>query len=130
MSAHPTMVSVHLCRPSLGNSSHGDGEKYKGRGFIQLTGKANYTDFSKKLSLPDLLENPEIALDPDIAARILAAFMKRAQKKIMHALGANDLKAARRAVNGGEHGIDRFLEAYDRGAKLALPRDRQQGITA
>lgn len=117
-------------RGSLGNNAHGDGERYKGRGFIQLTGKANYADFSKLLSLPDLLTNPDRALEPEIAARILAAFVKRAGRKIQEAILSNDLKAARRAVNGGEHGLDRFLEAYDRGSKLAFPNDRRQGIIA
>ncbi|MBD8529569.1 MULTISPECIES: hypothetical protein [unclassified Massilia] len=117
-------------RGSLGNNAHGDGEKYKGRGFIQLTGKGNYTDFSKLLSLPDLLTNPDRALEPEIAARILAAFIKKARTKIQKAILLDDLKAARRAVNGGEHGLDRFLEAYNRGNQLVFPSDRRQGMTA
>ncbi|WP_334190307.1 hypothetical protein [Noviherbaspirillum sp.] len=108
---------------SLGNSVRGDGEKYKGRGFIQLTGKANYAHFSKVLSLPELLTNPDIALEPEIAARILAAFIKKESDKIQKAIRANNLKAARKAVNGGSHGLTEFLKAYDIGSKLALPRD-------
>jgi putative chitinase len=56
---------------SLGNTRPGDGWKYRGRGFIQLTGKANYTAASKSLFGDDrLVNNPELASDPIIAANI------------------------------------------------------------
>jgi predicted chitinase len=115
-------------RKNLGNTDKGDGEKFKGRGFIQLTGRANYTDFSKLLALPDLVTNPDIALDPQVAARILAAFIKRAHDKIKKAIETDDLKSARKAVNGGSHGLKQFVEAYQKGANLALPRDRLRTV--
>lgn len=56
---------------SLGNTQPGDGWKYRGRGFIQLTGKANYGSASKALFGDDrLLVNPELASDPVIAAHV------------------------------------------------------------
>jgi putative chitinase len=56
---------------SLGNTRPGDGWKYRGRGFIQLTGKANYASASKELFGDDrLVNNPELASDPIIAANI------------------------------------------------------------
>lgn len=53
----------------LGNTKPGDGEKYHGRGFIQLTGKWNYENASKKFGV-DLVKNPDLAMNPDIAAKI------------------------------------------------------------
>lgn len=108
----------------LGNNAHGDGEKYKGRGFIQLTGKSNYLIFSKALDLPELFTNPDLALEPKIASQITAAFIKRASKRMATALQNNDLAAARKAVNNGTHGLDRFQTAYAIGVNLALPKDR------
>lgn len=110
-------------RGSLGNNAKGDGDAYHGRGFVQLTGKWNYVDMSKRLNLPKLATTPKIANEPEHAARILAGFMKRERKKIDKALATGDLAAARAAVNGGSHGLDRFLEAYDIGSRLAMPRD-------
>lgn len=53
----------------LGNKVKGDGERYKGRGFIQLTGRDNYTRAGKALGIP-LEANPELAADPETAAKI------------------------------------------------------------
>ena len=114
----------------LGNSARGDGELYKGRGFIQLTGKSNYLEFSKLLRIPELATHPDSAMQPEIAAKVFARFIKRARSKISKAIATGDLAAARSAVNGGDHGLDRFLEAYDRGCQLALPRDRAAGMRA
>lgn len=54
---------------SLGNVHPGDGERYKGRGYIQLTGRNNYTMAAQALGL-DLVNNPQLAARPDIAAKI------------------------------------------------------------
>lgn len=62
-------------RRSLGNTEPGDGERFKGRGFIQLTGRANYADMGKKLEV-DLVGNPDLANDPEIASRIFAQYIK------------------------------------------------------
>ena len=55
----------------LGNKDPGDGYKFRGRGFVQLTGRSNYEDISKKLFGDDrLVKNPDLANDPQIAAKI------------------------------------------------------------
>lgn len=59
----------------LGNTHPGDGERYKGRGFIQLTGKYNYQQAGDSLGL-DLLNHPELASRPDIAAIIAVWYWK------------------------------------------------------
>ncbi len=59
----------HVAR-DLGNTRKGDGVKYAGRGYVQLTGRNNYQRASTKLNL-DLVNNPDFALDPVVAAEII-----------------------------------------------------------
>jgi peptidoglycan L-alanyl-D-glutamate endopeptidase CwlK len=86
---------------------------------VQLTGRANYTQFSKVIGLGDqLVQNPDLASDPDIAAKILAAFLRAKENQIRQALQINDLAAARRLVNGGTNGLPDFTDAIERGRGL------------
>lgn len=59
----------------LGNVKPGDGVRYKGRGFIQITGRDNYKRAGKALGV-DLESNPKLASDPKIAARIAVWYWK------------------------------------------------------
>lgn len=104
-------------RADLGNQGPPDGANFRGRGYVQLTGRANYTHYGARLSLP-LLANPSLAADPEPAARILAAFLSEKQTAIRAALASGDLARARRLVNGGSNGLDRFTAAYTTGLKL------------
>lgn len=63
-------LSQYEGRADLGNTQPGDGVKYAGRGFVQLTGRRNYRRAGKYLGA-DLVNDPDKALEPDIAARIL-----------------------------------------------------------
>lgn len=112
---HPFDLYDH--RADLGNQGPPDGASFRGRGFVQLTGRANYTRFAAELSL-DLINNPALACEPAIAARLLAHFLSARQTAIRHALAENNLAAARRLVNGGTHGLDRFTSAYEIGRRL------------
>ena len=108
-------------RKDLGNQGPPDGEQFRGRGFIQLTGRVNYQSCGKLIGLGDqLTKKPELANEPKIAAQLLAAFLKDKERQIKEALLDNDLKMARRLVNGGSHGLDRFSDAYMRGDALLI----------
>lgn len=63
-------------REDLGNMKKGDGPRYKGRGLIQLTGRANYRDYGKALGL-DLEEKPAIAAEPATSLLIACEFWTR-----------------------------------------------------
>jgi putative chitinase len=105
-------------RKDLGNQGPPDGASFKGRGFIQLTGRTNYAKYGPLAGVSDLVGNPDQANDPDVAARLLAAFVGDHAAAISAALLANDLPQARRLVNGGSNGLDRFTDAYQIGSKL------------
>jgi len=92
---------------TLGNTEPGDGALYRGRGFIQLTGRSNYTAMSKRLGV-DLVSNPALALDAYQAARIFAAYFK--DRGVASAAMAGDWEQVRRRVNGGLNGWDRFSD--------------------
>jgi putative chitinase len=106
-------------RADLGNRGAPDGERYRGRGFIQLTGRANYQRIGGRIGLGEgLVEDPDLANDSKTAARILASFLADKEAKIRAALAEDDLKTARRLVNGGSHGLDVFTECYRTGQRL------------
>jgi hypothetical protein len=62
-------------RRDLGNTQAGDGVRYKGRGYVQITGRANYERFGELLHQP-LVSNPALALDPKISYQIASLGMK------------------------------------------------------
>ena len=104
-------------RKDLGNAGPPDGKNFRGRGFVQLTGRTNYTHYGAMIG-KDLAGNPDLANDPTLAAELLACFLKEREDRIREAIGANDLITARRLVNGGSNGLDRFQDAFQIGLKL------------
>lgn len=101
----------------LGNTQPGDGARFKGRGYIQLTGRDNYQRIGRQVGV-DLVGQPQIANDPGIAGLILAQFLKNREAAIRAAMAAHQLAKARRLVNGGSHGLDRFVETYEKAMAL------------
>lgn len=104
-------------RRDLGNRGAPDGARYKGRGFIQLTGRSNYRTYGEKIGV-NLENQPDKANEAAIAGLILACFLKDKELKIKAALIERDFARARRQVNGGTHGLGNFQTAYLRGEKL------------
>jgi len=98
-------------RQDLGNLGPPDGARFRGRGFIQLTGRKNYKLYGSLLGY-DLIRNPELANSPQPAAQILAAYLKENEPLIRSALATGDLAAARRIVNGGHIGLDGFRATF------------------
>ncbi len=106
-------------RRDLGNQGKPDGDLFKGRGYIQLTGRDNYARIGKKIGLGnELVESPDRANEPAVAADILAAFLKDKERRIKEAIVGNDLRLARRLVNGGSHGLERFRRAFRTGERV------------
>lgn len=103
-------------REDLGNIHRGDGKRYKGRGLIQLTGRANYKKIGALLNLP-LEDNPELAGEPVTSLKIACEYWK--DRKINDAADRDDLIKATKLVNGGLNGLE-DRRKYLQKAKVAL----------
>ncbi len=87
----------------MGNNNPGDGYRYRGRGYIQLTGKKNYVDASRVLGV-DLVRNPELAEKPEMGAKTSIYFWKtNVQPNVSN---WDDTKTITRIVNGGYNGLE------------------------
>ena len=89
----------------LGNKARGDGARFKGRGYVQITGLANYARLGALLGMGDeLVRNPERALEPAVAYRLMSVGMRRGAftgRKLAHYINAQgcDYINARRVIN-------------------------------
>lgn len=97
-------------RLDLGNTSPGDGKKYKGRGLIQLTGKFNYTQLMMSLDL-DCLDHPELLETPDNACRSAAWWWSVRGLNTLADRG--DFKKITKIINGGYNGLDDRQKLYE-----------------
>jgi putative chitinase len=105
-------------RKDLGNTEPGDGPRYKGRGLIQLTGRANYRAVGKALKL-DLEGNPAQAAEPALSLVIACEYWK--SRKINDAADQDDLIRVTKLINGGLNGLEDRRNFTSR-AKTALAR--------
>lgn len=86
----------------LGNKHAGDGERYKGRGFVQITGRDNYKRAGEAIGLP-LEEKPELASKPEVAAKIAVWFWQTRVKPNVN--NFNDTAAVTKTINPGMRGL-------------------------
>lgn len=114
----PEAVGNLIYGGRMGNAGD-EGYKYRGRGLVQLTGKDNYADMSKKLGL-DLVNNPELANDPAIAAKIQAQYYADRQNKFDY----NDVNQVSKAT-GHAAGAKENLRRADLAQQLQ--QDIQSG---
>ena len=102
-------------RTDLGNTQAGDGKRYKGRGYLQITGRTNYKKIGDKLGV-DLVSNPEKLEDKDLAARASVEWWKQNVQPLV--ADFSDVERVTKIVNGGFNGLaDRqkyFKEFLDR----------------
>jgi putative chitinase len=93
-------------RADLGNTHQGDGPRFKGRGLIQLTGRANYALYgqAKGRNFVDGDAYEHIATDPQLAVDVACWFWQR--NHINQLADADDVAAVTRRVNGGLNGFD------------------------
>ena len=99
------LTALYENRKDLGNIQPGDGAKYRGRGFVQITGRWDYEHFGKETG-HDLEGDPDLALDPGVAADVLALFFK--ERGIPQFADAKNWGMVRRRVDGGMNGWPRF----------------------
>jgi putative chitinase len=102
----------------LGNVKRGDGPRYKGRGLLQLTGRANYKRLGDKLRIP-LEEEPGRAAEPLLSLTIACEYWT--DRKINPNCDADDLITVTKKVNGGLRGLPDRRQLLMK-AKAALAR--------
>ena len=90
-------------RTDLGNVFKGDGHRYMGRGWIQLTGRANYRSYGKALGLP-LEAKPHLAERPDVAARVAVAYWN--SRGLSKLADKGQFDAITKGINGGLNGAE------------------------
>jgi putative chitinase len=97
-------------RQDLGNTQRGDGVRYKGRGPIQLTGRANYRTYGRSLGM-DFERHPEIVATPSVGLLIACKYW--ADKGLNNLADAGDINAITRRINGGLNGYDDRLRRLE-----------------
>jgi len=90
-------------RRDLGNSAPGDGERYRGRGIFQLTGKTNYAAFGQRIGI-DLVAQPHRAAEPELS--VLMACLFWSDRRLNPLADADDLLTITRRINGGTNGLE------------------------
>ena len=101
-------------RGDLGNTEAGDGVRFKGRGLIQLTGRANYTSYGhyRGLNLTDGDNPKQVADDPDMAVDAACWFWKT--RGINALADRDDVRSVTRRINGGTNGLDDRIRLLQR----------------
>jgi putative chitinase len=108
----PTAVqSRYEGRAGLGNTQPGDGERFMGRGYIQVTGRANYTNFANfvKLSLEDTIKYLET-----IEGAVMSAVWYWNTRNLNALADADDIRGITRRINGGFNGLDDRIVKYNK----------------
>ena len=104
---------------TLGNTERGDGFRFKGRGPIQVTGRANYHRFGDLLGL-DLVASPEQAARPEVAFRIAGLYWKKkGLNELADRVTAEAFREITRRINGGFNGLADRQQYYEK-AKAVL----------
>lgn len=99
-----------------GNDHPGDAYNYRGRGYIQLTGKDNYQAAGTALGL-DLVKHPELAAEPENAAKIAVWYWQKRVPEQAH----GDVRAATHAINNGYNGLADREERFHTWEKKLTP---------
>ncbi|WP_242108042.1 XVIPCD domain-containing protein [Luteimonas aquatica] len=99
MNGKPEKLAELMYGGRMGNTEPGDGFKYHGRGYIQLTGKNQYREAGEALGM-DLVNKPELAADPENASKIAVWYWKQNVQK----LAPESVKEAGSIINTGEMG--------------------------
>jgi putative chitinase len=103
--------SAYEGREDLGNLFKGDGRRFKGRGLIQITGRANYTDISDDLKI-DFVRHPEKLCEPEFAVK--SAFWFWNSRKLNLLADQKDFRRITKLVNGGYNGYNDRLFLYEK----------------
>jgi putative chitinase len=98
---------VYANRMGNGDEASGDGWKFRGRGALQLTGKANYQAFATYIGRPEVMDNPDLVAGELCFESALWFFDKNKLWSICdQGVGEGAILALTKRINGGTHGLD------------------------
>lgn len=113
--AGPEAIANSIYGNRMGNTEPGDGWKYRGRGYMQLTGKDNYRAMSKQLGV-DLVSNPDLlTTQPGLAAESAVAYWLNRGGGLRDKAKRGDTSGVTQLINGGQTGLskrDSFFKQY------------------
>jgi putative chitinase len=109
--------SAYEGRADLGNTEAGDGKRFKGRGLIQLTGRANYRAYSQDSGVDYIAKPQLVATDPYVAVDVACWFWNK--NGLNKLADQDDVKAVTKRINGGFNGLDDRIDYLTR-AKAVL----------
>ncbi|MFD6860381.1 glycoside hydrolase family 19 protein [Rhodococcus sp. NPDC060090] len=104
-------------RADLGNTQPGDGERYKGRGAIQITGRHNYEKLSQHTGV-DFVANPELLAAPENAFTTAAWYWT--SRDLNNVADTAGIVRVSELVNGGHHALSRRIADFERGLNVLL----------
>ena len=114
--------NVYADRMGNGDEASGDGSRYAGRGFIQLTGKSNYRKFASAAAIPEIMTDQDLVANKHAMEAAIWFFehnglFKMADKGVSEAI----IKKISKGVNGGYHGLaDRVKKTFEARKWLAV----------
>jgi len=98
---------VYADRMGNGNEASGDGWKYRGRGALQLTGKANYQAFTTYLNKPEIMVNPDLVATTYAFESAMYFFEKNKLWSICdQGVSDSSILSLTKRINGGTNGLD------------------------
>lgn len=106
---------VYANQNGNGGVNSGDGWKFRGKGFIQITGRENYTELSKDTGI-DFINNPDLLLEEPNA--ILSALWFWNKNNLNKYADKDDIKGLTKAINGGYNGLQHRTELLKKYKKL------------
>lgn len=135
MAQGPEAVAELMYGGRMGNTEPGDGHRYRGRGFTQLTWRDNYTAASEALGI-DLVNNPDMAADPEVAAKVATWYWQN-RGGLSEAAKRGDTREVTRLINGGHNGLEdreaqtgRYLAAAQAGEFTLDAQRAPEPVTA
>lgn len=108
---NPEALANRVYGGRMGNTQKGDGYRFRGRGLLQITGRANYQTYGDLINQP-LTDQPELALQYGVGAQIAVAYWT--QRGLNRLADLDDLTGITRAINGGLNGLADRSRLYDR----------------
>jgi len=111
----PAYFEKYNGRKDLGNTQPGDGPRFKGRGFLQTTGRVNYDQFKQAFGV-DVIEKPEVLAEAKYAADSALFWFKKNAKKVEKLSGGDwaNTKGVTKAVNGGFNGLEDRMQYFEK----------------